>query len=376
MKEGDTEPGPTAPANHATTTGMTGGGFYNQNSAPQWKAIEQVLPLLDKATSQLPIDGEKALHLADFGCSEGRNSVAVLSRAISNLRARTGKPIQTVHSDLPTNDFSRLFLLLAGSGGSAFPAENVYSSAVAGSMYDQLLPPLSVHLATTFNAIGFLSRKPVDRLPGYILPNGPSKDRNNGSVSEADRVLFSELAKQDVATFLKARADELVPGGKLLVQVFGANQDGRTCDGIYDLLNDAVLERVAGGDITPETYEHYYQPVYMRTLGELTAPATDPSFGVSHLFRLDEALSYEVPVTFNERFQEDGDLDHYARDYVNFFRAFTETVLTMALPATDGRSYLVRQIYERAEALLKANPERYPFRYMAVAMLLTRTDQG
>lgn len=376
MKEGETDPGPNAPAAHATTTGMTGGGFYNQNSAPQWKAIELVLPLLDKATSQLPIDDAKTLRLADFGCSEGRNSVALLSRAISNLRARTGKPIQTVHSDLPTNDFSRLFLLLAGSGGSAFPAEKVYSSAVAGSMYDPLLPPLSVHLATTFNAIGFLSRKPVDRLPGYILPNGPSKDRNNGSVSEADRVLFSELAKQDVATFLKARAGELVPGGKLLVQVFGANQDCRTCDGIYDLLNDAVLELVTGGDISQESYGRYYQPVYMRTLDELTAPATDPSFGVSHLYELDEAQSYEVPVAFNERFKEDGDLDLYARDYVNFFRAFTETVLTMALPATDGRGDLVQQTYARAEALLKANPERYPFRYMAVAMLLTRTDQG
>ena len=33
-------------------------------------------------------------------------------------------------------------------------------------MYDQLCPPQSLHLATTFNAIGFLSRKPLDRLPG------------------------------------------------------------------------------------------------------------------------------------------------------------------------------------------------------------------
>ena len=148
------------------TTGMVGQGFYNRNSAPQMAAIEHVLPWLDEAVAVLPLGGAAPIGLADFGCSEGRNSIALMQRLVPALRRRTPRDIMTVHSDLPTNDFSALFRDLRPEGRSVFAAADVSSCAVAGSMFDRLLPRGSVHLAMTFNAIGFLSRKPVDRLPG------------------------------------------------------------------------------------------------------------------------------------------------------------------------------------------------------------------
>ncbi|WP_422377168.1 hypothetical protein [Roseibium sp.] len=357
---------------HSTTSGMVGGGFYNANSSPQWNAIEAVLPLLDQAINSLSVEGAGPVCLADFGCSEGRNSIAVMQRALTSLLPRTHRPVQTIHSDLPTNDFSKLFVNLQPGGKSVFESDRVYSAAVAGSMYDQLLPDRSLHLATTFNAIGFLSRRPVKALPGYIFPNGPSKERANGFVADEDRNAFAAQAKQDVGTFLNKRARELVPGGKLLVQVFGANDTASTCNGLYDLLNDAVLAHVDLGEVSRETYERYYQPVYMRTLDELIAPVTDETYGARGLFDIEQTRSYEIIVPFNERFQSDGDLDRYATDYVNFFRAFTEAVLSGALPETPDRGKLVERIYDTAVDLLKAYPDRYPFRYIAIAMLLTR----
>ncbi len=367
-----TETQAQTPAPHATTTGMTGGGFYNANSAPQWQAIEAVFPWLEEAAANLPLDGGGPITLADFGCSEGRNSVAVMAHLLKTLLPRTDRPVRTVHSDLPTNDFSKLFLSLRPQGTSVFGSERVFSAAVGGSMFDQLLPPESVHLATTFNAIGFLSEKPVDTLTGYILPNGPSALGANGFVSDEDRRVFAELAKKDIARFLKVRAQELVPGGKLLLQVFGTKKTTRTCDGIYDVLNDAVLDFVGTGEISRLTYDRYYQPVYMRSLEELTAPLQDASLGVAELYALDRTKAYEIEVPFNRQYRSDGDLDRYARDYVNFFRAFSETVLRNALPESPDREELVNRIYARAESLLKATPESYPFRYAAVAMLLTR----
>lgn len=366
-------PAPASPVTYATTTGMTGGGFYNQNSTPQWDATAAVLEHLEAAADALPIDGNGSVCLADFGCSEGRNSIAALSRPVTRLVRRTDRPIQTIHSDLPTNDFSSLLRSLRPEGHSVFGHPNVYSSVVGGSMYDQLLPDRSLHMATTFNAIGFLSRKPIATLPGYIFPNGPSVVRNNGFVTEEDQAAFSELARQDIATFLRARAKELVPGGKLLLQVFGANETASTCDGIYDLLNDAVLCFVEDGSISKDVYETYYQPVYMRTLEELTGPVNDPDLGAAGLFELDHSTSYEIPVSFNQGFAADGNLEAYARDYVNFFRAFTEAVLRNSLPATDERDRLVERIYDKAIALLKVSPDLYPFRYIAVAALMTRT---
>lgn len=357
---------------HSSTTGMIGGGFYNANSAPQMAAIAAVLPWIDEAIAAmaLPVSGP-AFTIADFGCSEGRNSIEVVRHAIAALRQQTGQDVQTIHSDLPTNDFSTLTRSLRADAQSVFGDKNTYSCVVPGSMFDQLLPAGSLDVSMTFNAIGFLSRRPVESLPDYILPNGPSKARARGSVSEADRTAFARQAEDDVKEFLSARARELRPGGKVLLQVFGGDGNARTCDGLYDLLNDAVLDHVDAGKISEEVYTRYYQPVYFRTLDELVAPLKDEA-GLSAVFDLDRSESYEVPVPFVEAFRADGDLDRYARAYVDFFRAFTEAVLRLALGARPELDAVIESVYSRAETLLKANPELYPFRYVAVAALLTK----
>ena len=354
----------------SVTTGMVGQGFYNRNSAPQKSAIDHVMPWLEDATGSISFDdGIGALSLADFGCSEGRNSIAVMRRLVSLVRGRTNRHIQTIHCDLPTNDFSSLFVELRPNGRSVF-GDRVSSCAVGGSMYDGLLPPNCLHVATCFNAIGFLSRRPIDRLPGYILPNGPSRIRGVGSVSEAERTVFAEQASRDIESFLRARAIELVPGGKLLLQVFGAGDVKRCCDGIYDVLNDALLEVLADGMIERAAYDAYYQPVFFRTLGELT----DAVKLYSLPFRIDRQTTYEAPVPFNEDFARSGKVDVYAREYTNFHRAFTEGVLRISLAESPELDSLISEIYTRAERLVREAPDRYPFNYVAIAALMTRIE--
>lgn len=358
-------------AQMSVTTGMIGHGFYDSNSAPQGAATEAVLPWLDAAIAAMELaDPPQAIGIADFGCSEGRNSTAVLTRLIAGLRARTDRPIATVQSDLPTNDFSALLRNLR-PGGAPLWGPEVYSSVLGGSMFGRLLPPQSLHLAMTFNAIGFLSRRPLDQLPGYLLPNGPGRPGSAAYVSDTDLAIFADQAAADLETFLTARAAELVPGGKLLVEVFGATEAARTCDGIYDVLNDAVLEAVEDGIIDRAAYDRYYQPVYFRTLEELTASVSGPDASLSHLYELDRAGAYESPVSFNEARAAGGDIAAYARDYTNFFRAFTEAVLCAAFPDKEPQSF-ANDIFARAERRVREDPDAYPFRYVSVAMLLTR----
>lgn len=355
----------------STTTGMVGHGFYDSNSAPQGAATAAVLPWLDAAVAGMEItDPPQTISIADFGCSEGRNSTEVMKRLVAALRARTDRPIATIQSDLPTNDFSGLLTALR-PGGAPLLGRDVYSSILGGSMFGQLLPPRTLHLAMTFNAIGFLSRKPLDRLPGYILPNGPARPDSAGHVTPAEQRSFADQAAADLETFLTARAAELVPGGKLLVEVFGATETVRTSDGIYDVLNDAVLEALSEGMIDRAAYEAYYQPVYMRTLSELTAAVATPDAPLAHLFTLERAETYESPVSFNAFRASGGDIATYARDYTNFFRAFTEAVLCAAFPDKEPKGF-ADDIFARAERMVRADPDAYPFRYVSVAMLLTR----
>ena len=181
----------------------------------------------------------------------------------------------------------------------------------------------------------------------------------------------SRSGPADVEGFLRARAAELVPGGKLLIEVFGAGAEARTCDGIYDALNDAVLEALEAGLIDRAGYEAYYQPVYFRTLDELTAPVATPDAPLAALFNLDRAETYEVRVPFVEAFRATGDVVAYARNCTDFFRAFTEPVLRQAFPGSE-QAGLADDVFARAERLIRDHPDRYEFRYVSVAALLTR----
>jgi len=349
---------------------MVGRGFYNRNSAPQMSSIEHVLPWLDAAVADLPLDNAAGtIGLADFGCSEGRNSISVMRHLVAALRRRTSRPILTVLSDLPTNDLSALFTDLCLAGPSVFRDPEVFSCAVGGSTFDRLLPPASLHLAISFNAIGFPSRRPLERLPGYILPNGPSRVREVGTVTEAERDVFSKQASRDVASFLRARATQLVPGGKLLLEVFGAGETMRTCDGIHGVLNDAVLELGDARRIARATYDAYYQPVYFRALEGLTRPVAADGLP----FRIDRQETYEAPVPFNEAFAHGGDIVAYVRECTNFHRAFTEAVLRLAVATHPALDALGSDFCARAEPLVREAPDRYPFNYIAIAALMTRT---
>ena len=83
-------------------------------------------------------DTPEAIVIADYGSSEGRNSLAPMTIAIGRLRDRVGpnRAIAVVHTDLPGNDFNALFETLANDPDSYLrddPA--VFASAVGRSYY-------------------------------------------------------------------------------------------------------------------------------------------------------------------------------------------------------------------------------------------------
>src|SRR5262245_14344599 len=110
---------------------MEGGGVYNRNSAIQAAGGALASPLLVEAARKVPVD-TTSLVIADFGASQGRNSLLPLRTAITILRERAGTdvPISVVHTDLPENDFSTLFQLLESDPDSYLRHQpNVFSYA-------------------------------------------------------------------------------------------------------------------------------------------------------------------------------------------------------------------------------------------------------
>lgn len=355
--------------------GMLGRGFYDRHSAPQRASIERVLPWLDDAIAAMQLAGETpTIGVADFGCSEGRNSIIALNTAVAALRNRTARPIQTIHSDLPSNDYARLFEMLRPNGRSVFDFAETYSAVVVGSFYDQLLPPRSLHVATTFNSLGYLSRRPIDRLANHVVANGPSTPDAGGSVSDNERAAFLAQIEADMERFLTARAAELVPGGLLLMQCFGAGEVRRNCDRVNDALNDALLAAIDSGGIDRDGYETYYSPVYYRNIDELTALVATPDSPLGALFRLNRAETHNVPVPFVEEFRSTGDEAKYVSAYVNYFRAFTEPMLRMTFADRPNLDRTIEEIFAHIEALIRSDPDQYDLQFISVAALLTRRE--
>jgi hypothetical protein len=315
---------------------------------------------------------------------------------LEGLRRRTKQPIQPIFSDLASNNFNQLFTNLEEARRAGlFPAD-IYPSAVGGSFYGPLLPPGTVHLATCFNAINWLDRLPSVPVPDYVAYRRPLPSRPGRTVPLETTAAFTRQAEQDLVRFLESRARELVPGGKLLLASPGDTNQARVGDGLADVLNDACLDLVATGQLKQEEYERLTMPCYFRTVRELLAPVQREGSPVRGAFTVDRAHTLEVPPPFVVDFRRSGDATAYAGAYTGFIRAFSEPVVRAALrnggengagpprirglaPLSPsslqqpvGEAATVASLYERIRGRLVAEPERYLFRYILVAVLLTR----
>jgi hypothetical protein len=242
---------------------------------------------------------------------------------------------------------------------------------VGGSFYGPLLPPGTVHLATSFNAIQWLDRLPAVAVPDFVAYRRPHPPRPGRDASPEVTAAFRRQAEQDLVRFLECRARELVPGGKLLLASPGDTNEARVGDGLFDVLNDACLDLVAAGRLEREEYERLTMPCYFRTVRELLAPLEREGSPVRGAFAVARAEALEVPTPFIVEFRRSGDVAAYAWTYTGFLRAISEPVVRAALTRPEEAT-TVESLYERIRARLLAEPERYLWRYIQVAALLTR----
>jgi SAM-dependent methyltransferase len=355
------------------TTGMKGAGYYDQHSGAQLSAIQALQNWVDDAVASLPLPPPaQPVTVLDLGSSEGRNAISVMAAIVAGLRRRTGQPVQTIYSDLASNDFNQLFANLEEARRVGLFSADVYPAAVGGSFYGPLLPPGTVHLAVSFNAVLWLDRLPAVPLPDFVAYRRLHPPRQGLAVSPEATAAFSRQAEQDLARFLECRARELVPGGKLLLASPGDNDQARIGDGLFDVLNDACLDLVAAGRLRPEEYERLTMPCYYRTVAELLAPLQREDSPVRGAFAVDRAESLEAPTPYIVAFRRGGDVAAYAGAYTGFLRAISEPVVRAALNRPEGEAATVESLYERIQARLLAEPERYLWRYVLSAVLLTR----
>ena len=198
------------------TGGMEGDGAYNRHATVQAAGNAMALLHAQAAARKVEIEpGNEPIVIADYGSSQGKNSLAPMRTAIETLRSRVGtdRSFMVFHVDLPVNDFNTLFRTLDLDPDSyAHDAANVHACGIGRSFYQNVLPPSSVHLGWSAYAVQWLScvpAVPVDHLWSASL-NGPA------------RSIYEQQGAQDWESFLALRAKELRPGGRLVVVCPGA----------------------------------------------------------------------------------------------------------------------------------------------------------
>lgn len=354
-----------------STSGMKGEGYYDQHSIAQGAAIGVIRDWMRDAIANVPLPPEsQPIAVLDLGSSEGRNAVGFMHEIVNSLRQRRkSQSLQTIYSDLPGNDFNRLFANLQESIDGDEASVGTYASAIAGSFYSPLVPPGTAHFITCLNAMLWFDEPPEHPVTDFVVYRRP---RSELSVAEDVAEDYSRHANHDLEKFLRARAVELAEGGKLLLVTPGDDEHGSISEGLYDVFNDACIDLVKAGRIVESQYERLTMPIYFRDLEETLQPVQPSGAAVHDLYSVDRAEVLEVPTPFIVDYQQTGNREQYAEAFTGFIRAFSEPVVRAAWGREAEDDGVIEMLYQQINTRLQNEPERYFFRYIIVAVLLTR----
>jgi gibberellin A4 carboxyl methyltransferase len=351
------------------TQGMLGGGYYDAHSTFQADVAASGVPLLKQAVDALILPRDGKVTIADYGCGEGRNSIAMLRAALGLLATRGAEQPVVLHNDLPTNDWAGLAANLSGPASYLREFPQARAQFAPHGFFDRITLPASITLGTSGSAAHWLSRQP----PGLDMPR--SLYRSDAPPAELAKILAQ--AASDWQAFLAARAEELQPSGVLIVQMLGADGDCNpvrvSAAGLLKLMNECALQLVNDGEISKEVYAAYCFPVVPRTVAEATVPL---QAALADRLELIHCGLNVVPSPYRAALEKTGDVAAFARTYTAFTRAFSESSLRQGI-FNLGRGdpgELSDRFYAMMEKGLAANPDAYPFDDLTLALILRRRN--
>ncbi|XP_020426392.1 salicylate carboxymethyltransferase-like [Prunus persica] len=262
------------------TNGGVGKTSYANNSLLQRAVISMVKPIVGASIEELCCTlFPECLKVADLGRSSGPNTLLVVSDIINSIHTtyqklnRPPPSLQAFLNDLPGNDFNAGFRSLPGfykkldeehekKFGSCFIA------GMPGSFYGRLFPNNSLNFVHSSYALHWISEVPK----GLLTEEEEGLNKGNIYIAKTSPPAvfkqYLEQFKRDFTVFLRSRAEELVPGGSMVLTITGSiKSHDPLC--IWEFvglkLNDMVLEGLIG----KEKLDAFNMPFYTPTTKEI-----------------------------------------------------------------------------------------------------------
>ncbi|KAK2987310.1 hypothetical protein RJ640_006398 [Escallonia rubra] len=270
---------------------------YAQNSGYQRGVIDATKNIIAEAiTQKLDIKSPTTtFRIADFGCSTGPNTFIAMRNIVEAVELKYQSmqqgiaqtlEFQIYFNDHADNDFSILFKTLPFS-------PPYYSAGVPGSFHNRLFPKATLHLGHSSYSLQWLSKVPEE------VQDKNSPASNKGEIyctwtrKEVREAYYSQF-KNDWTSFLDARAEELVEGGLMAIQLpgvpHGAVPSQTGAGMLLELLSsclDDMAKRVIvmNNKFTIERMEFLSQPekdLFDPILKSLHMRATDEGIIIDH----------------------------------------------------------------------------------------------
>ncbi|CAF1321860.1 unnamed protein product [Rotaria magnacalcarata] len=272
----------------------------------------------------LSINNSTTLIIADFGSSHGRNSIQTMKMIIEYLKQANklrSSPL-IIHNDLPTNDWTRLFQLLA--------EENLYKALVNGcSFYEQCLPLNCLSIGFSSASLHILSKKPcnIDNHCYFHFAN------------EKERELLQAQSKSDFARFLKYRSQELQSGGVLILNIPSIKENEEMGFHFYfDLIYKSAKSLKI---LTSQELVDFTIPFYLRSLSE----CLDFELFNRYLLKLIKAEFICLKLLIFDQYQNgEIELDYFAKSLTMLMRPGTDSALKEALKLNQRTNQEVEHI--------------------------------
>jgi hypothetical protein len=306
--------------------------------------------LVAAAAERIVPDAAKgSVVLADYGCAQGRVSNALLRVGVEHIRdSHPDVPISVVHNDVLANDWASLFEnLRADDSYLHVPGGPITPLTSATSFYEPVTPHGLVDLGISFAAIQWLAE------PG---PANTGSALYFDQLEPAARATMAAQAHADWTRFLELRADELASEGRLVVDMMGVGDDGVAAGhDAWRHVRAIAEELVTAGTLDEGRLDRYVMPVYERTVEEARLPFGED---IGRRLVLEHITIADSVNPASQRYRETGDAAAFAREFVGFFRAFSEPSLRAAL---DPRGKAIDELYRRLEARLTAAADDFAF---------------
>ncbi|KAL6839850.1 hypothetical protein ACP4OV_029660 [Aristida adscensionis] len=342
---------------------------YEQNSSIQKKSMNNVKSLATESATQVYMSLRPDMFtVADLGCASGTNALSLVEdiiRSIANACRRGSPPpeFSVLLNDLPTNDFNAVFSHLpqfTAKLQAHDPLPTVFVSGVPGSFYGRLFPSRSLHLVCCLASLHWLSQVPPGLRDETNTPINKGKMFISNTSPAAVATIYRRQFQRDFSLFLRSRATEVVPGGRMVLAMQGRHNecltDGKTTL-LFDLLSESLATLVTQGQVEQEKVDAYNVPFYAPSIREMEEEVQREGS-----FRVDYVQTCEINLSSSGDAKEDG------RTLSMAVRAVQESMLSHHFGAD-----IIDRLFHEYTGLVTDYMEREEIRYVQVGVGLVRS---